>query len=221
MSIKPEAVIYTDGACSGNPGPGGWAAVVMVGDSVQELSGGEPYTTNNRQELLGVINGLKALRGHHIVKVVSDSQYIINAFNKGWLASWKKNGWERKDGELKNADLWKELDRLASVHVCSFEWTRGHTGNRYNERCDRLACSQRDKFASETAGAEPEQPDIRSLDPESYIEIIQEILLIRHMEKCGTDAPCGGFDYCEGCSGGENSCAESYIRRYLKTRKGK
>lgn len=96
MSVKPEAVIYTDGSCLGNPGPGGWASIVIVGGTTQEMSGGDPSTTNNRMELLGVINGLKSLRGPHIVKIFSDSKYITDAFNKYWLKSWKKNGWKRK-----------------------------------------------------------------------------------------------------------------------------
>ena len=104
MSVKPEAVIYTDGSCLGNPGPGGWASIVIVGGTTQEMSGGDPSTTNNRMELLGVINGLKSLRGPHIVKIFSDSKYITDAFNKYWLKSWKKNGWKRKDGPLKNEE---------------------------------------------------------------------------------------------------------------------
>ena len=109
MSIRPEAIIYTDGSCLGNPGPGGWAAIVSCKGEQRRLSGGEARTTNNRMELLGVINGLESLRGPHIVTIKSDSQYIVNAFNNGWLTSWKKNGWKRTGGEVKNLDLWQKL----------------------------------------------------------------------------------------------------------------
>ena len=119
MSVKPEAVIYTDGSCLGNPGPGGWASIVIVGGTTQEMSGGDPSTTNNRMELLGVINGLKSLRGPHIVKIFSDSKYITDAFNKYWLKSWKKNGWKRKDGPLRTRSCgrsWMPLRRSISAH---------------------------------------------------------------------------------------------------------
>ena len=107
-----EVILYTDGACSGNPGPGGWAAILRYGSSEKELSGGEAETTNNRMELLGVINGLSALKESCAVALYSDSQYICNALNNGWLRDWKKRGWKRRDGELKNAELWQELDVL-------------------------------------------------------------------------------------------------------------
>ena len=101
-------ILYTDGACSGNPGPGGWASILRYGDSVKELSGGEKDTTNNRMELTGVIEGLKALKEPCAVELYSDSQYIVNALNNGWLRDWKKRGWKRRDGELKNAEMWQE-----------------------------------------------------------------------------------------------------------------
>lgn len=142
-----KVTIYTDGACSGNPGPGGWAAVLRYGELIRELSGGEPQTTNNRMELLGAIEALKALKEPCQVDLYTDSQYLVNAINKGWLVSWKAKNWKRKDGELKNPDLWQELDRLLSTHKVSFHWVKGHADNEWNNRCDTLAVKEREKFA--------------------------------------------------------------------------
>jgi len=142
-----QVTIYTDGACSGNPGPGGWGAVLLYKDTVRELSGGEGLTTNNRMELLGAISALSALKEPCEVGLYTDSQYITNAINKGWLAGWKAKGWKRKDGELKNPDLWQELDRLLGLHKVSFFWVRGHADNEHNNRCDELAVKEREKFA--------------------------------------------------------------------------
>ena len=142
-----KVTIYTDGACSGNPGPGGWAAVLRYGELLRELSGGEAQTTNNRMELLAAIEALKALKEPCEVDLYTDSQYLVNAINKGWLVSWKAKNWRRKDGELKNPDLWQELDRLLSVHKVSFHWVRGHADNEWNNRCDALAVKEREKFA--------------------------------------------------------------------------
>ena len=142
-----EVILYTDGACSGNPGPGGWAAILRYGSSEKELSGGEAETTNNRMELLGVINGLSALKESCAVALYSDSQYICNALNNGWLRDWKKRGWKRRDGELKNAELWQELDVLLGKHHVEAHWVKGHAENEYNNRCDALAVAEREKFA--------------------------------------------------------------------------
>lgn len=161
MSTIPQAVIYTDGACQGNPGPGGWAAVVIKDGDKLELSGGAVDTTNNRMELLGVINGLKALPCAHRVKLYSDSKYIINAFNEGWLASWKRNGWARRDGELKNCELWQELDKLSQRHSIAWHWVKGHAGNPNNELCDQLATRQAELFAS---GMGVEDTDLHAPD---------------------------------------------------------
>ena len=139
--------IYTDGACSGNPGPGGWGAILQYGTAEKEMSGGEKQTTNNRMELLGVINALQALREPCIVDLYTDSQYICNAINRHWLEGWKKAGWKRKGGELKNPDLWKTLDELLHTHKVSFHWVKGHADNEFNNRCDKLAVIQRDKHA--------------------------------------------------------------------------
>jgi len=142
-----EVILYTDGACSGNPGPGGWAAILRYGSNVKELSGGEEQTTNNRMELAGVLEGLKALKEPCAVKLYTDSQYIANALNNGWLRDWKKRGWKRRDGELKNAGLWQELDSLMQKHSVTATWVKGHADNEYNNRCDELAVAEREKFA--------------------------------------------------------------------------
>ena len=142
-----QVTIYTDGACSGNPGPGGWGAILLYKDTLRELSGGEEHTTNNRMELLGVISALSALKEPCEIELYTDSQYIANAINKGWLQGWKAKNWKRKDGELKNIDLWQELDKLLITHAVSFNWVKGHAENQYNNRCDELAVIQRDKFS--------------------------------------------------------------------------
>lgn len=142
-----QVTIYTDGACSGNPGPGGWGAVLIYKGAERELSGGEPDTTNNRMELKAVIAALEALREPCEVELFTDSQYIERAMNEGWLRAWKAKGWKRKGGELKNVELWQELDGLLQTHKVSFHWVKGHDANEYNNRCDALAVKQRDKHA--------------------------------------------------------------------------
>ena len=132
--------IYTDGACSGNPGRGGWAAILVYGAREAELSGFEPQTTNNRMELTAAIKGLSSLKEACEVTLYSDSQYLVNAINKGWLAGWKSRGWRKADkSEVLNPDLWRELDALLCVHDVRFVWVRGHNGHDYNARCDALA----------------------------------------------------------------------------------
>ena len=138
--------VYTDGACSGNPGPGGWAAVLRYGKAEKELSGGEADTTNNRMELTGVIKALEALKEPCAVTVYTDSQYISRALNEGWLKKWKAAGFTKKGG-LKNAELWRTLDALLQKHTVTFQWVKGHAENEYNNRCDALAVAQRDKYA--------------------------------------------------------------------------
>lgn len=139
--------IYTDGACSGNPGPGGWGAILMYGEKTKELCGGAPETTNNRMELLGVITALEALKEPCKVDLYSDSQYVVNAINEGWLSNWQKKGWRRRDGEVKNVDLWLTLIPLLELHDIRFHWVKGHAENALNNRCDELAVAERQKFA--------------------------------------------------------------------------
>lgn len=141
-----KVTIYTDGACSGNPGPGGWAAILIAGPHKKEISGGEPETTNNRMELLGVISALELLKRPCEAEIFSDSQYIVNAINQHWLISWKKRGWRRREGELKNPELWQRLDGLLARHTVTFHWVKGHAENELNNRCDELAVAERDKF---------------------------------------------------------------------------
>ncbi len=142
-----EVTIYTDGACSGNPGPGGWGAILEYRGQTREMSGGEKETTNNRMELLGVISALSALKEPCRVELYTDSQYISRAINENWLRGWKAKGWKRKGGELKNIDLWKELDSLLGVHEVALHWVKGHAENEFNNRCDALAVAQRDKYS--------------------------------------------------------------------------
>ncbi len=140
--------IYTDGACSGNPGPGGWGAILMYGDHRKELSGGEKQTTNNRMELLAVISALKALKKPCKVNLYSDSAYVVNAFNQDWIRGWQNNGWRNSAKvPVANIDLWQELLTLTSTHDVKFIKVKGHADNKFNNRCDELAVEQSRKFS--------------------------------------------------------------------------
>lgn len=135
-----EIELFTDGACSGNPGPGGWGAILRYNGIERELSGGEENTTNNRMELTAVIMGLSALKEPCRVRLVTDSRYVADGIGKGWAASWRKNGWRKADKKpALNADLWEKLLRLTELHTVEIEWVRGHNGHPENERCDALA----------------------------------------------------------------------------------
>ena len=141
--------LYTDGACRGNPGPGGWGAILVYHGKEKELSGGEASTTNNRMELMAAIAGMSALREPCEIVLTSDSKYLVDAINKGWLASWKRNGWRKADkSAVLNVELWQKIDALLKIHEVSFVWVHGHTGHPYNERCDALATAYADKFKS-------------------------------------------------------------------------
>ena len=144
-----EVSLYTDGACRGNPGPGGWGAILVYGRFEKEMSGGERETTNNRMELLGAIKGLEALKEPCAVTLQSDSKYLVDAFNEGWVYSWRDAGWRRGKDELKNPDLWQKLYELTQKHEVSFVWVKGHNGHDYNERCDKLATDFADSFDTE------------------------------------------------------------------------
>lgn len=140
--------IYTDGACSGNPGPGGWGAILRYNGIEKELSGGEAHTTNNRMELIGVISALKALKEPCIVELYSDSKYVIDSLSKGWAVSWRKKGWIKSDKKpALNPDLWETLLELTEIHELHYHWVKGHAENEYNNRCDALAVAEREKFA--------------------------------------------------------------------------
>ncbi len=136
-----EVTIYTDGACSGNPGKGGWGTILIYQGREKILSGYEEDTTNNRMEMIAAIKGLKALKEPCRVKLYSDSAYLVNAFRKGWIENWKRNDWARgkKKEELKNVNLWKELDQLIQKHLVEWIKVKGHSDNEYNNRCDKLA----------------------------------------------------------------------------------
>ena len=137
---NPFVTIYTDGACSGNPGPGGWGVILMHEQNKKELSGGETNTTNNRMELLAVIRSLKTLTKPCDVELYSDSAYVINAFNQNWIENWQKNDWKTSSkSPVKNKDLWLELLSLLKVHNVKFIKVKGHSDNQFNNRCDELA----------------------------------------------------------------------------------
>ena len=146
--IMKTVELYTDGACSGNPGPGGWGAILRYNGVEKELSGGEAMTTNNRMELTAVIQGLLALRESCVVELWSDSKYVIDALEKGWAWGWRKKGWIKSDKKpALNPDLWAMLLDLTSQHEMRYHWVKGHADNPYNNRCDALAVSEREKFA--------------------------------------------------------------------------
>ncbi|MEG0838579.1 MAG: ribonuclease HI [Hydrogenoanaerobacterium sp.] len=138
-----KVLIYTDGACSGNPGPGGYGAILRYGETEKELAGGERSTTNNRMELMGAIKALAALKQPCDITLYTDSQYLANGITKGWALKWKQNGWMRtKKDPAANADLWDELLLALAPHKVAIEWVRGHNGHPENERCDSLAVAQ-------------------------------------------------------------------------------
>ena len=138
--------IYTDGACSGNPGPGGWAAILKAGAVEKEISGGEELTTNNRMELTAAIEALKALKKPCDVTLYSDSRYLVDSLTKGWVYSWRQKNWKKQGKPVPNTDLWLSLLDLMSVHSIKFIWVKGHASNPYNNRCDELAVSEWKKF---------------------------------------------------------------------------
>jgi ribonuclease HI len=156
MPEKKEVVIYTDGACSGNPGPGGYGVVLLFGHHRKEISGGRKNTTNNRMELMAAIEGLRCLKTPCKVTLFSDSQYMVQSIRQRWVYKWQAQGWMRNKKEhALNVDLWKQLIPLLEKHDVDFRWTRGHAGNSENERCDVLAvtASQRPDLPEDTTGS--------------------------------------------------------------------
>ena len=142
-----QVQIYTDGACRGNPGKGGWGAILVYGKTERELSGGEAQTTNNRMELTSVIEALSALKEPCKVTLTSDSKYVVDAIEKGWARAWQANGWKKADRKpALNPDLWEKLLTLLDKHDVTFVWVKGHDGHPYNERCDKLATAFADSF---------------------------------------------------------------------------
>lgn len=139
--------IYTDGACSGNPGKGGWGAVLVYNGIEKEISGAEMHTTNNRMELTAVIKALQLLKEPCEVELTTDSKYVCDAVNKGWVYEWKKKGWIKSDKKpALNVDLWEELLKQLNIHKVTFIWVKGHNGHPYNEKCDKLAVSEYQKL---------------------------------------------------------------------------
>ena len=142
-----EVTVYTDGACRGNPGKGGWGAILMYGGAKKELSGGEKETTNNKMELTAVIKALEALKEPCKVALYSDSKYVTDAINKDWVYSWQRNGWRKADKKpALNVELWERLLPLLEKHDVTFIWVKGHADNEYNERCDKLATAEADRM---------------------------------------------------------------------------
>ena len=143
-----QVTIYTDGACDPNPGIGGWAAILLFGDTRKEISGGTRESTNNRMELSGAIEALKQLKEPCAVTLITDSEYVKNAFTQGWLENWLRRGWKTSDKKpVKNQDLWKELYALTQEHQIEWKWVRGHAVDELNNRCDELAVAARQKIA--------------------------------------------------------------------------
>lgn len=143
-----EVDIYTDGACSGNPGPGGWAAILKKGETEKDISGAEAMTTNNRMELTAAIKALEVLKRPCAVTLYSDSRYLVDSVTKGWVFSWQKKNWIKQGKSVPNTDLWLRLLGLLETHEVRFVWVKGHASNPYNNRCDELAVSQYSKLKS-------------------------------------------------------------------------
>lgn len=143
-----KVTIYTDGACSGNPGPGGWGAVLIYGGHRLEMSGGERQTTNNRMELIAAIEAMSRLNQPCEVELWSDSRYLVDGLEKGWAKSWRSRGWKKKDGSpALNPELWERLLELCEEHTVTLRWVKGHAANEENNRCDQLAVAESKKFA--------------------------------------------------------------------------
>ena len=145
--MEEKVIIYTDGACSGNPGPGGWGAILMLGENRKEISGGSENTTNNIMELTAVIEALKILKRPCKVNIYSDSAYVVNAFLQKWIYGWMKKGWKTAGGDpVKNKELWQELYSLTKTHDATFNKVKGHADNEFNNRCDEMAVAESKKF---------------------------------------------------------------------------
>ncbi len=144
---RTEVELFTDGACSGNPGPGGWGAILRYGTHEKELSGGSAQTTNNKMELTAAIEGLKALKYPCRVTLCTDSKYVADGISKGWAVSWRARGWKKSDGKpALNPELWDELLQLCTMHDVKIVWVKGHAGHPENERCDALAVAETQKY---------------------------------------------------------------------------
>lgn len=141
-----KVVIYTDGACKGNPGPGGWGAILIYKGVIRETSGGQEQATNNQMELMAVIKALERLKEKCQVEIFSDSTYVVDAFQKGWLEKWKRSSYQRRGRDIPNKKLWIQLDELVAQHVVKFQWVKGHENNKFNNRCDEMAVAESLRF---------------------------------------------------------------------------
>ena len=165
MTERPHVTIWTDGACSGNPGPGGWGAILRYGEVEKEMSGGEAETTNNRMELLAAISALNALKEPCAVDLHTDSKYVMDGISK-WIHGWKKNGWKTADRKpVKNIDLWQKLDALREKHDIAWHWVKGHAGTELNERADRLANEGMAPFKKRGKKADESEPPSAARTP--------------------------------------------------------
>lgn len=162
--------LYTDGACSGNPGPGGWGAILQYGKFEKELSGGEEHTTNNRMELTGVITALEALGEPCVVELYSDSKYVIDGLEKGWAKSWRAKGWVKADKKpALNPDLWERLLELCAKHQVNLHWVKGHADNEFNNRCDQLAVAESQRFKPQEPAPEEDVPQLEQVTDRIYV----------------------------------------------------
>jgi ribonuclease HI len=178
--------LYTDGACSGNPGPGGFAAILFFEGNEKVISGGEKETTNNRMELMAVIEGLSSLNEPCEVELYTDSKYVQQAITLGWIEDWEKRGWKRKTGPLLNPGLWQRLNELLKKHRVTARWVEGHAGVELNERADKIAVLERDKAAGKQAVPEPKKEEeqlTRTEELEREIEELKERLKLLEDER--------------------------------------
>ena len=230
--MENQIEIYTDGSCLGNPGPGGWASVVIEDGKERWLSGGDPDTTNNRMEMMAVLSALKSLQVGISATIFTDSQYVVNAIKKGWLDGWKRNSWCLSNGgPVRNQDLWKEMDDLLKERTCTFQWVRGHNGNPYNEKCDKIAVGEAKKQQKTEHLPTLEENNHNDAPPQSASEARYtvddamfnlDILLTRISQNLcdGITRACAAFDWCDFCVDAQNEdhpCAVAYIE-YNKKR---
>ena len=170
-----DYTLYTDGSCQSNPGPGGWAYVLISGQKEERFCGGTRVTTNNRMELTAVIRGLTRVPEGSSVAVYSDAQYVTNAFNKGWIHNWKRLGWNNGSGTLKNTELWKNLDGLVKARNVTFVWVKGHNGNKYNEICDEAANAVSERYR-QLVEKEALSPETKEKTTSEQVELEQSSL---------------------------------------------
>lgn len=211
--------VYTDGACEGNPGPGGWAAVILDNGEEKRLKGAEKETTNNRMEIMAVLMALKSLDEPCEVHIFSDSKYVINSCSK-WLSGWEKNGFTSSTGEpVKNTDLWKEMSCELQKHTAVFTWVKGHAGYKYNEICDKLAVQAIAEITGKAYNGRGDEKyskeDKNTLLLKKSLAAMQGLLENLQFELEGEETPCGAFSYCRLCiKDFVFPCALAYTKEY-------